>query len=405
MKHALLPLFALLSLSLFAQAGPQLDSTVTYYGYWPGNNTDTMPYYRSVYSSPQPGVKTETQSERQGDQWMNTKQITHFYDNLDRLVMVQEAFYDPDNQVFIPEFRRELFPRGNSATRIDSSIVSYWDGIGNWLRALDSIYVYDQNDRLAESVSRYYHFGLTYENRQHYTYDDEGDNILIKSFDRTNGILYPTGQVQMRYEAHRLVEIIHLEYNGGGYLEKSRNTYAYTTFDSLALSQAYEWDLDLFDWFNTQTTYYTYNVDRLLESRETIYRDQAGLENLEKFVFEYLPNSPNLLVEHVYLFNEQLNAYSLDGRKYFYYQSTTSAPVPIRHVEALTLSPNPGTGPVRTSLEQEALVSVYSAGGQMLVSRQLQPGETLDLSAYPAGLYRVVARDGQKLFVGTAVKE
>ncbi len=60
---------------------------------------------------------------------------------------------------------------------------------------------------------------------------------------------------------------------------------------------------------------------------------------------------------------------------------------------------------VQFALESDTDVQVFGAAGQLVQSRRMQPGQTLDFSGLPAGIYAVKARDDNGFYNGRIVKQ
>ena len=73
--------------------------------------------------------------------------------------------------------------------------------------------------------------------------------------------------------------------------------------------------------------------------------------------------------------------------------------VGIEEVEenALRIFPNPATYAFALNNAEPVAISLYTAGGLLVNSLVLNPGEGVDVSALPAGLYMVVTADGKAL--------
>lgn len=410
MKNVLLLILTLSATVLFGQTALRLDSTVTFYGYnifnFPGQTADTTPLVRSVYAYPNPDTQVEVNSEYQIDTWITQNRTTLTKDDQGRLTGAFGELYDAGAQAFVPDSRLSAYPRGNSATLVDSFLVERWNvDVQSWEPAFETRNVFDAQDLLKEAYSTFYGFGDNIEIKEVYTYDANGDNTLIESFAVIAGFSFPSGKSELTYVDHKPVEVIAYVYDGANFVWTSQLTYTYTPFDSILQVNSFEWDPELPGWVQTQSDEYTYYPDRSLQSKETTFYEGNGETTRERIVYEYVDNTDDLRLENIYLIDQSTGQFYLDGRKYYYYNGITALPAAPRRVESLALSPNPSAGAVQTSLPGEAWFTIYGSGGQRLSTQRLQPGETLDLSAYPAGLYRVVAQDGDKVFAGSVVKE
>ncbi len=410
MKNVLLLFLSLTASALFGQPALRLDSTITFIGYnifnFPGQTADTTPLARSVYAYPNPDTQVEVNSEYQIGTWITQNRTTLTKDDQGRLTGAFGELYDAGAQAFIPDSRLSSYPRGNSATLIDSFLVERWNvDVQSWEPVFETRNVFDAQDLLKEAYSTFYGFGDNIEIKEVYTYDVNGDNTLIESFAVIAGFSFPSGKSELTYVDHKPVEVIAYVYDGANFAQTSRITYAYTPFDSIRRVSSFEWDIENQYWAETQIDEYDYYPDQSLQSRHSVFYEDNGVITRERIVYEYVDNTSDLRVENIYLIDPSTGQFYLDGRKYYYYNGITALPATPRRVESLALSPNPSAGAVQTSLPDDAWFTIYGSGGQRLSTQRLQPGETLDLSAYPAGLYRVVAQDGDKVFVGSVVKE
>jgi hypothetical protein len=74
-------------------------------------------------------------------------------------------------------------------------------------------------------------------------------------------------------------------------------------------------------------------------------------------------------------------------------------------VLALPLGPNPTTGMVKIGIEEVLAVQLFDATGKMISSQLLQPGQMMDLSSLPAGIYQLVAQNETSFYGGRIVKQ
>ena len=388
----------------------QLDSTLTFFAYDPTGTQDSTPLFRTLHTYvPSMGTEVVAEFRYEWDEWIPQTRTVLISDDLGRLTDTYSANYDPASDTWTLDSRLELYLRGNSPDLVDSMFVLAWEpGINDWVRLMSTWNSFDNEDRLTESLTLFDVFGLPLLFKDVYTYDANGDNILIESFLTDNGVDIPAGKRELTYENHHVTSVTYFGDDGfGGLLPLDRITYTYTGFWKEETVNTYVWDSSTNDWLLTQTSDFGYDPEQRLAAKvTTTFNPEEGM-TMDRSTYSYLEGE-YLALEANYTFDFDLDEFVLLDRKYFYYSGGPVSEVPNEPVavEALGMSPNPTAGFVRIQLKEEARVLIFDMQGQLVRRFNLQPGhERLDLYDLPAGIYLLRAQTNGGLYAGKLVKQ
>lgn len=384
----------------------RLDSTKTFYGYGFNGTPDSTPLVRVKYQYPSPQVLVVTEEQFDNGTWLTLNRNTQTTDDLGRLVDVFAELYDPATQTFVPDSRLEIYPHGTSLELVDSFFTFGWNpSLESMQPLLINWNTFNNQDQLLESVSKVLLFNDPLLFREVYAYDINGDNHLIESFATIDGQELPSGRTDISYFDHLPIETTTMEFDGGAFIPETRVNMAYTLFGALRRQLDFTWNADLQTWYLGKTTDLAYDDEQRLAGKETAFLPLNAPEEREYVAYAYVEGE-NLYTERLLLWDDELFDWVLAQKKYYYYSGGTTAndPEP-RPVQTLLMSPNPTVGPVHFPFGEEVALQVFDMAGQQIKSVLLQPGQPLDLSNLPAGIYHLRARDPEGWYSGKIVKE
>lgn len=383
----------------------RLDSTVTFQGY-NSMPVDTFPVYRTLYKYPSDDVEVQEEYFYDNGAWVAEYRTTLFTDELGRLVSIQADTYDPEAQDWAADGLVDIFPRGNSPDQVDSLLAYAWStAINDWELLAGIWNSFDEEGRLVESLSVIDLFGETFNLRDVYSYDTNGDNTLVESFLIFDGSQFPFVKQEKVYANHLLISETELMADVlGGFTPETRTTYTYTDFDEEETIESYQWDADNNNWVLTAADNYDYDAQQRVIAIETVYYADNVIQNRERLTYTYDDND-NLALETFFYFDFGQNIFVITDRTYYFYSTGTTsisrAPEAIR----LVISPNPTYGPAQLSLESDSWVRLFDQSGRFVkVCRTVAGDSRLDLSGLAAGSYTVIVQSAGKYYSGKVIK-
>ena len=383
----------------------QLDSTKTFYAYGLNFPGDSSPLFRTVYKYPSADTKIEVNYQHENSGWLTLNRSTLISDSQERLVEVLAEAFDPVSQSFKPDSRLEVFPRGDSPELVDSVFTYGWDStIMDWAPLFSIRNVFDDQDRLLESNSQVDYFGDPLIFRDVYYYNDNGDNHLIESYAVLGDDEFLGERTDLVYVDHRPIEVLVSVADSIGFMQESRTNYAYTLFGAVRKQMDFEWDAEKGNFRLSKTIDYTYDFAQRLAGKETAIMPLNAWEERTRISYSYIDDE-NLYLEWHHNWDHDLFDWILDSKKFYYYNGLVSVDPTPGPALALQVSPNPTAGTVQFSFDHEATVRVFDLAGQLVHSRLMQPGQPLDMSELPAGIYAVTARQGTDFYSGKIVKQ
>ncbi|MFM9946957.1 MAG: T9SS type A sorting domain-containing protein [Saprospiraceae bacterium] len=383
----------------------QLDSTKTFYGYDLNQPGDSTPLFRTVYNYPETNIKVEINAQQEAGEWAPLNRITSVYDEQKRLVEVFAQAYDPTAGSFIPDSKLETFYHGNSAELIDSFTVSQWSpDLMDWVVQLSTWNVFDNENQILESYTSIGFLGEPILFKDTYFYDANGDNHLIESTAIFEGQELLSGRTENTYMNHLLTAVVVYTSDGFNFFPDSRATFLYAPFGLLARHSLMGWNIEIENWQLNQTIDYQYDEEQRISEKFKTFYENGVPADAERPTYEYVEGE-NLALETIYLYDAVSETWSLDMKTYFYYDGLTATPSEPRPLLALPLAPNPTTGMVKIGIKEALAVQLFDATGKMITAQLLQPGQMLDLSTLPAGIYQLVAQNETSFYGGRIVKQ
>lgn len=383
----------------------QLDSTKTFHAYNQPAPGDSTPLFRTTYQYASANEKTETDYQWENNAWLTLSRTTLISDDQQRILSAHAEAYDSNTQAFKPDSKIESFPHGNSQDLIDSFFVYGWDTVAqDWLLLVGTRNTFDTQDRLLESVSNFDYFGTQVLFKDTYFYDANGDNHLIEQSAVFDGFETPSGRTELDYVDHRPIEETVFTSDGINFYPTNRSNYAYTLFGALRLHMSFVWDDSIENFRLIQRIEYEFDNEQRVSTRKTTNISPNAWDEIDLVAYAYVEDE-NLALEMTFNWDDNLFDWVLDDKKYYYYQGLVSTPPPPGPVLALQIVPNPTVDAVRLTLDNEAIVQVFNNGGQLLESSLVQPGQSLNLTTLPAGIYQVTAQSGTDFYSGKIVKQ
>ncbi len=382
----------------------QLDSTKTFHEYNLNAPGDSTPLHRTVYTYPEENTKVEENSQWEAAAWLPLNRTTLTHDGQNRIVHALSLEYDPVAEDFFPSAKLETYYHGNSATLIDSFAVSQWSpDLSAWVVQIATKNVYGNNNKILESRTTLGFLGVPIVYKDVYLYDANGNNHLVESSGIFDGEELTTGKTENTYLNNQLIASNVFSSDGLNFIPESRTTFLYAPFGQLARHSTMEWNVEIENWQLFQTIDYDYDEEQRVTSEFITQYESGAAGDGERISYEYLEGQ-NRTLETTLLFDSETEIWSLHSKKFYYYAITTNVPHEPVQVMTLSMAPNPTTGMVKIMLEEELAVQLFDATGKLIMAQLLLPGQMLDISTLPAGIYQLVAQQERNFYGGRIVK-
>jgi hypothetical protein len=381
----------------------QLDSNITY-GFSLNSPGDSTPLLKTAYTYPDADTKLEINYQSELDEWTTLNRILTRYDEQDRIIEVIAETYDPITSSFVNDSKIETYYHEPTGTLLDSFAVSQWSpDLMDWVVQLSTWNVFDSEDRIIESNSSIGFLGEPIVFKDKYFYDDNGDNHLIESSAITEGEEIITGLTENTFTNHLLTASVVYTTDGINFFRESRETFLYAPFGFLARHTIMEWNVEIENWQIAQTIDYQYDDEQRLSEKFITYYEEGVPADAERPTYEYVEGN-NLALETLYLYDAASETWSIDSKKYYFYNEITAIPNEPVQLLDLSLAPNPTTGMVKIGIAEISNVQLFDASGQMIASQILHPGQMMDLAFLPAGIYQLVAQNSTGIYSGRIVR-
>lgn len=180
-------------------------------------------------------------------------------------------------------------------------------------------------------------------------YDIKGNLIRAdyKMWDTTSAIWVNNHTDTYNYDINsRLIEFFQSVWTGEEFKNHAKQTYTYTTFDSLSELKVFLWDDSLQDWQNYNRTIYDYDINQFLVEKVYYEGNGTNWELYSKSIYTY--DSFYKVIEKLYRvwtgvwenFNRTLYSYDNNRISYFLWQHWINNAWVIDHKESFTYDNN-----------------------------------------------------------------
>jgi hypothetical protein len=382
----------------------RLDSTVLYFGY-ETHASDSTPLFKNVYTYPEARVQVVIEYFYDLDHWIPVSRTTLTYDELGRIVETLAEIFDEATGNYLNDSKIEIFPRDNSE-EVDSFFIYGWaPELNDWGRVLATWNVFDDQNRLSETVSsiELFEFPILFLDRN--SYNTDGDLHLIESFNIDGVEEIPAGRQDLFYEDHLVTLIIEQVSDGfNGFIAQSKTEYSYTPSRNQELVESFEFDFDKNDWHLVKVESYIHDDEERVSVKEVNDLDDQGIWVRSQDRYSYVRDE-YIATEAGYSYDNNDESWVLEDMKHYYYNEVTAVdPTDPIVADAVFLWPNPTPGAVQVKLPGKVSVHVYTLSGQFVQKYYLAPGDkNINLSHLPAGIYQVLAKSDEDYFSGKLV--
>ena len=306
------------------------------------------------------------------NEWINDSKTELIHGENSR---IQTEFrWNTENEVWqnFRRFESDFDDNGNLMIRITYR----WDGIANaWMKNRKDVFDYDNNGNRTMTAD--------------YIWDSMNDRWIGDAFTRKT--LQKFDDRGNRIEDILLTwNSLHLDWVGGG----SRLVYVFDSNGNLISEIRYSPNFD----FNEGRWDGTWRQNRKEESFFNLSVYIADISFPVHFVGRRNINAPIKSV--VYYWNWQEENWQKSSTSTYYY-SRKQTNIPIVSTNSLSIFPNPASEHFTISgITENALVTVSSLTGQIMLQQTVLPNESVSVSHLPAGIYIVnVNGKSQRLII------
>jgi hypothetical protein len=381
----------------------QLDSTKTFYGY-DAETGDSIPLSRTVYQYPFSNSKVETNYYYADGIWLPQNRALYVADDQERLIEVVAEIWNPEILDYQFDSHLEVFPHGDSPELIDSLATAVWDtSTNNWHVILTIGNTFD-GDRLLQSNTSLYYFGSPVVFSDRYTYDANGDNVLIEEWGISEGEETPVAKTELTYVDHQPIEVTKYDTDGVNFFPYSRLNTSYMLFGAVRKELTFLWDVEHDAFKLSQTMEYFYDNEQRLAGTESVRIQPDAWDIKERVAYSYVQGD-YLYMEWHFNWSDGLFDWILDTKKIYYYDASTAADPGPAAENWLKIWPNPATDIVQLDLKESGTVQVFDQTGRLVLSDRMQPGQSLRISGFPAGTYTFLAQQGAGVWQGKVMKQ
>jgi hypothetical protein len=330
------------------------------------NGTDWVGYLRYTYTYNENNDETSRLIEQwNNDAWENYLQIITTYDpNYNPIHVLSQSWQDnawENTQQTTTTYNEQHYPF--------MVLVESWNG-DSWVNTFQSGHLYDDNNNVTSEVFLSWN-GFDWKGISFYTYTYDTNNNMITQLYQTddNGVWVNNEYTTSTYDqSNNLITALLQGWDGFGWQDIKQFFYTYDGHDNLISYDIQEW---WGEW---------YIIDRY-----TYHYDDNNFQNYYAY-----------------------KAYDLDGvfvygdSTHFYYRTITAIGDILPDSDQIMISPNPANDLITISSENEINgISVFNLLGKKIYATEktsdLQTNE-MDISTWPAGIYLVQIKEGDRFF-------
>ena len=366
--------------------------------------TDSTAFQRTRYDYPIPTQRIETNDQFGEGLWVPQTRFNYTFDALGRTIETILERYDPGAKVFYPQVRTQSFPRGNSLTQVDSVFTYNWsDSQQAWEVSISQRNRFNAQNQLAETETAIAFSGQSFRNRDLYFYAANGNNTRIENYIFLNGQFIQTGFAVQIFDTNLLSNSTrYAPVPPADSVPLSRTIITYTSNKLISSTEGSTWDIVAKEWKKGSSTLYTYNAEQQVQSQNTIVN--VGMEEQKSRADFFYTANGNISRDETYQGSGTPTEWDLDTKKFYYYDLASSLREPALSTKLFKISPNPSADEVRLDLPLGASFQVFKASGQLQASGWMNGQKTVDIRAWPSGMYWVVARQETEILLGKIIK-
>ena len=386
-------------------ADPKLRRTEIYQAYGLKNPTDSTAFQRTTYDYPTARERIETGFQFDGEVWVPQIRFSYTFDALQRLTALNSETYDASTKQFAPQSRQQAYPHGNTQQN-DSLLLYNWSLAENkYLLTLKQTSTFNSKDQVKEINNTASISGQIFRTKDVYSYDSNNSLIRTESYTYLGELATKSSFTKYTYTNKLLsTSTTYSAIGNTDSIPQSQLSNRYNGLGLLEQTESFRWDFVSMTWSKSSSTIYGFDAAKRILFRETSVVNTGQPDQRSRSEFFYNKDGSTSF-EVNYTFDTNTQAFKLDNKKFYFYDPVSSLrdlPYPYK---PLILYPNPTRGSLYLKLQDRAQVQVFSSNGQMLQAVVLNPGQVLDLSNFPAGMYQVLAKEGTEFFGSKVFKQ
>lgn len=365
---------------------------------------DSAAFQRVQYDYPIPTQRIETSYQFEAGLWVAQTRFNYTFDALGRTVETILERYDPGAKVFYPQIQTQNFPRGNSLSQADSVFTYNWSNSQQaWELSIGQRNRFNAQNQLIETITSIAFSGQSFRNRDLNFYDASGNNIRSENYTFLNGQYTKTGFTVQVFDNQQLRSSTrYAPVPPADSVPLSRTLITYTPNKLISSTEGFTWDIVAKEWKKTSSTVYIYNAEQQAQSQVTTL-SIAAEEQKSRADFYYTANG-KIAREESYQGSGTPTEWSLDSKKFYYYDQASSLREPNLAPRLFKISPNPSADEVRLDLPLGSSFQVLNASGQLQASGVMNGQKALDIRGWNSGMYWVLARKGTEVLLGKIIK-
>ncbi len=365
---------------------------------------DSAAFQRTQYDYPIPTQRIETSYQFEAGLWVAQTRFNYTFDAMGRTLETIFERYDPGAKVFYPQIRTQNFPRGSSLSQADSVFTYSWsDSQQAWELSIGQRNRFNAQNQLIETITSIAFSGQSFRNRDLNFYDANGNNTRIENYIFLNGQYTRTGFTVQVFDNQQLRSSTrYAPVPPADSVPLSRTLITYTPNKLISSTEGFTWDIAAKEWKKSSNTVYTYNAEQQVQSQVTTL-STAAEEQKSRTDFFYTANG-QFAREESYQGSGTPTEWSLDSKRFYYYDLASSLREPALAPKSFKISPNPSADEVRLDLPLGSSFQVFNAGGQLQASGVMNGQKALDIRSWNSGMYWVVARQKNEILLGKIIK-
>jgi hypothetical protein len=386
-------------------ADPKLRRTEIYQAYGVKNPMDSTAYLRTTYDYPSPTERIDVNFQYDGEVWVPQGRFRYIFDALQRITVFNSETYNASTKQFVPQARQQAYPHGN--TQQNDSLLSYnWSLTENkYVLTLKQTNAFNSKDQVKEVSTIISISGQVFRTKEVYSYDSNNNVIRTENFTYLGEVATKSSFTKNTY-TNKLLSTS-TTYTAIGITDsipQAQTTNRYNGLGLLEQTESFRWDFVSMTWGKLSSTIYGYDAAKRILFRETSVVNTGQPDQRSRAEFFYNKDG-SAKYDVNYTFDTNAQAFKLDNKRFYFYDPVSSLRDLPTSFKPLILYPNPTRGSLYLKLQDKAQVQVFGSNGQMLQAVVLNPGQVLDLSSLPAGMYQVLAKEGTEFFGSKVFKQ
>ncbi|MCB9202952.1 MAG: T9SS type A sorting domain-containing protein [Flavobacteriales bacterium] len=367
--------------------------------------------FLTVLSFGQTKIESSLSQYYDGTSWLNSNGYDYSYDDNGNLISEVEYYWDSSNSTW--KNQSITLYNYNTDNKVVQEIYQYWDGT-QYINSYKTTYSYNSAGSITQMINQNWN-GTQWENesKSDFTYDN--GKILVVLFQDWNGTQWINNEQSVPlFIGNNLTNISTKQWDGTQWNDSEEDILSYNSNNKVITWENRVWNGFIWDEEDrteytydangnrsTESYYYLGNLEQTYEYNYDLsasindfyhpFKDKTGIE----YFFEGFPYVNKLLSEDTYYDG------TLQYKTTYNYESSLLSAETLSsslNTNTINIYPNPANEYIKIGgLSENESIKIYSNTGNLILEKNIEPNEKIDIQKLSDGLYFIKLKNGKTL--------